>query len=287
MRKFLGKLLLRAAHRMGVVVLKKNTFSSYAETGDKYLNLLAKLSLLEIMAPQFNGLANMSHSKSQLGQDLFALTRNQMRPGYFIEIGATDGRFLSNTFLLEKYFSWNGVLVEPNVYWHKSLFQNRSSHISVDALWDTTGETISLIQDTLPELASVSENAILEHKTAPPSAHSRKLLHTTVRKIFSVLSGEKNDLEIKNVRTITFQSLFEKFDVPQRINYISLDIEGAEYRVLSQFPFQKYTVDVWTIEHNFREDREEICKLLIKNNYIRVFEDISSHDDWFVRDTLA
>ena len=34
--------------------------------------------------------------------------------GFFIEAGAYDGFYLSNTLYLEKVLRWNGILVEPD-----------------------------------------------------------------------------------------------------------------------------------------------------------------------------
>jgi len=53
----------------------------------------------------------MSHS--QLGQDLQVLSfYNNKKSGFYIEIGASDGIYLSNTYLLEQN-NWNGICVEP------------------------------------------------------------------------------------------------------------------------------------------------------------------------------
>ena len=55
-----------------------------------------------------------SQSYSQLRQDLFVLNQLKFKKNaFFVEFGATNGINLSNTYLLEKKFNWNGILVEP------------------------------------------------------------------------------------------------------------------------------------------------------------------------------
>ncbi|MEY8839394.1 methyltransferase, partial [Cribrihabitans sp. XS_ASV171] len=49
----------------------------------------------------------LDQSRSQLRQDLFALSRTDFRrAGFFVEFGATDGVELNNTHLLEHGFGW-------------------------------------------------------------------------------------------------------------------------------------------------------------------------------------
>ena len=42
-------------------------------------------------------------------------------------------------------------------------------------------------------------------------------------------------------------------------------------------------VKIFTIEHNFEKiKREKIYEIMIKNNYKRVFKNISYMDDWYL-----
>ena len=53
-------------------------------------------------------------SKSQLGQEIKVINfYKEKKNGYFIEIGASDGIELSNTYLLESEYKWNGICIEP------------------------------------------------------------------------------------------------------------------------------------------------------------------------------
>ena len=54
-------------------------------------------------------------SYSQIGQDLWVQeTLKNKKNGYFLDIGAHDGIYLSNTYLLEKNYNWNGLCIEGN-----------------------------------------------------------------------------------------------------------------------------------------------------------------------------
>ena len=69
-------------------------------------------------------------SKSQLGQDLFVLLEtNFKKNGFFVEFGATNGVDLSNTYILEKQFNWQGILAEPAKVWNAELQRNRNCSI--------------------------------------------------------------------------------------------------------------------------------------------------------------
>jgi hypothetical protein len=63
---------------------------------------------------------------SQIGQDLEVLRfYNYKKNGFFIEIGASDGILLSNTYLLERNYNWRGICVEPIPSNYELLCKNR------------------------------------------------------------------------------------------------------------------------------------------------------------------
>ena len=201
------------------------------------------------------------NSKSQLRQDLFVLAVLQFkRGGYFVEFGATNGVDLSNTWLLEKHFGWTGILGEPARIWHDQLTQNRSaSAIDKSCVWTGSNLEILFNETQKPELSTIDE-----YSNRDGHYHERDL-------------GKKYA-----VSTITLTELLQTYNAPSYIDYLSIDTEGSEFAILSAFDFSQYSFGVITCEHNFSPKRDHIYKLLLNQGYKRVFESISSFDDWYI-----
>jgi len=52
------------------------------------------------------------------------------------------------------------------------------------------------------------------------------------------------------VKTISLEDLLGKYDAPSVIDYLSIDIEGSEFEILSSFNFEKYKFKIITGENN-------------------------------------
>jgi hypothetical protein len=66
--------------------------------------------------------------------------------------------------------------------------------------------------------------------------------------------------------TVTIREIFEKFSVPKVIDYLSLDVEGAELFILGSFPFDVYKVSLITIER----PNPDLRSLLAKHGYEQI-----------------
>jgi FkbM family methyltransferase len=199
--------------------------------------------------------------KSQLGQEIFVLNECDFKKdGFFIEFGATNGLDLSNTHLLEKEFGWSGILAEPAKLWHEDLQKNRGCIIDHRCVWEKSGDTLSFHESEHPEFSTI---------------HSLrgKDLYAEYRK-----AGKQYPVE-----TVSLEDLLRQHSAPKNIDYLSIDTEGSEYEILSNFNFDAYEIKTITCEHNYTADRELIYKLLTSKGFFRVHSDNTKWDDWYTK----
>lgn len=210
---------------------------------------------------------NFKQTNSQNFQDQFALyIKEKAYPsnkGFFVEFGAADAINSSNTYVLEKTYNWDGILVEPNPDYYEELMRHRRVPVLCDAVSKTTGEKVVFIKTYDPALSTIK-------------GYGENDEHSESR---------KNGKEIE-VNTITLHRLLTNMKAPKVIDYISVDTEGSEYDIIEKF-FQdnknEYKINCFTIEHNFQnETRQKIQDLMITNGYMNIFQEFSRWDDFYV-----
>lgn len=218
-------------------------------------------------ARQFN---MKEHTKSQCGQDLWVLEKINKQHGYFIEAGALDGIYLSNTYMFETQFNWSGICCEPDEDNFRKLVTNRRCNTNNNVLYNSTGEEIVFYQ--CYTLGGTKDD--FEQEVNP----------TAQWRVEKRLEGKQIIRE-----TITLTDLLQKYDAPTHIDYISLDTEGSEYKILQGLDFEKYTVTIFSIEHNTNQRADggeyvnKIKKMLGPHGYS--FE-LLAHDVMCYREDL-
>lgn len=70
------------------------------------------------------------------------------------------------------------------------------------------------------------------------------------------------------------------------IDFLSLDLEGHELPVLKSIDFTSISMQIIAVEHNHGKDRALIYDHLLSRGFIRVFEDVSGHDDFYVHESI-
>jgi FkbM family methyltransferase len=188
---------------------------------------------------------------SEIGQDKWVLEKvfPDVTNGYFVDIGSGHGTIGSNSRTLEER-GWTGLCVDP----FPVHMEGRTCRVFKEVVFSKPGVLMAF--HTAGGLGGVADTLAAWNETAARAP--------TV-----------------NVRTVTLDDLLSRAHAPRFIHFISLDIEGAELEALRAFPFDRYRIGAWTIEHNREEPkRSQIVALLGAHGYRRVNE--WQQDDFFV-----
>ena len=209
--------------------------------------------------------------RSQLYQDMFAsFVVGDKFDKTFFEFGATNGIDLSNSYTLERYLNWKGVLSEPSPQWHDELKKNRPyTNIITECIWSESNKELNFFESDVGVLSSLENFKESDKLSMPGNTQAR------------LKSGKKII-----VKPISLNDAIEKQFNSKSPSYISIDTEGSEYEILKNFNFNKYRPLVFTIEHNFTELQLKIDEIMSLNDYIRVFKSLTAFDAWYVEKNI-
>jgi len=209
-------------------------------------------AMAEIRAPYF----------SQSGQDAYldhTVFRGK-RSGCFVEIGGYDGVTGSNCLFFELIRGWSGIVIEPSPRHHAKAASFRRAPCLQLAVAAEPGEAEFMdIRSGYVQMSGLTESyapALLERVEANPR-HRAETIRVETRRLDQILDA---------------QGLEE-------IDYVSLDVEGAELAILESFPFEKYSITAWTIEN---PDHSAAMPELMRDKGYRLIEAIGA-DDVYVR----
>lgn len=180
---------------------------------------------------------------SQIGQDQYYIENisKKKRNGIFLDIGANDGIHTSNTATLEFELGWTGICVEANPSLIESLTTNRPNATIVQcAVWNTPGEIEFEISDS-------------NHKGIQGNLLSRISNLDRNEKYFKQHFTESKRIVPVKTKTIT-TIIKETLGLPCTIDYMSLDVEGAEIEALKSIDYSQIDIKFMTVEHGNRPD---------------------------------
>jgi FkbM family methyltransferase len=188
---------------------------------------------------------------SQVGQDRFLLENffRGRRGGVFVEIGAYDGETLSNTLFFERSMGWTGLCVEPLPTAFAKLKATRKAICENISISDFEGE---------------AEFVETDDRTGPnEKMFSGLAANFDPRQVQRIVAmGQSRSTRMVPVTKLsTLLAKHSLFD----IDYCSIDTEGAEFAILSDFDPERFRIKVLTIENNW--DDEALPKLMAQKGY--------------------
>ncbi|QHE83763.1 FkbM family methyltransferase [Hydrogenophaga sp. BPS33] len=142
--------------------------------------------------------------------------------GYFVELGANDGVTQSNSLYFEKHRNWRGLLIEPTPHNFVKCRKNRSPRNSIHcAACVSFGYDQDFVRMAYSNLMSTPLS--LGSDISDPMSHAN--------------SGSKflQDAEVVfefGAVARTLNSILIEAQAPKLIDFLSLDVEGAELEVL-------------------------------------------------------
>jgi hypothetical protein len=176
---------------------------------------------------------------SQYRQDeIVSRLLHEKRNGFFIDLAANDAVRISNTYALETQLDWQGVCLEPNpVYWSSLSYRRCHAAAAVVGSQNMSEVSFKFPNDKAPKGGIVGKE--FDNKDS---------------------NGEESQRRF----TVKLSDVFRRFNVPRVIDYISLDVEGAEDLVMSAFPFSEYRFNLLTVER----PSSTLSDILTLNGYI-------------------
>jgi hypothetical protein len=184
--------------------------------------------------------------------------------GYFIDLAANEWLSSSNTFVLEYYNHWKGVCIEPLLEYIIPLLAHRKCTLFVNPVSEKANEIVKFRMNTGLSGIVGTDNSTEEVKEEMDNIGA---------------FNPKTDLELM---TTTLTAILDFAKAPAIIDYLSLDIEGAEYFAMKGLDFSRYTIWLMSIER----PKPKLHYLLIQNGYMFLFQNSYWGDCFYVHHTI-
>lgn len=175
-----------------------------------------------------------------------------LKGGVFVDVGAHDGKSLNNTLFFEREFGWTGVNVEPIPAVFERLSKNRPDSINLNCAVGSTEGTADFIMNSgytemISGLASDFDRRHLARLNFENSHYGGRtqVVPVQVRRLDSILKEHNID----------------------RVHYLSIDVEGAEFSVIKSINFDTVKIDVIGFEDNYADTGAPIVKFLESKGY--------------------
>jgi len=185
------------------------------------------------------------------------------RDGFYLDVGSNDGRTASNTWHLERSLNWRGILVEPVLHlYFESRKLRQTNNVFVNAACVDPNFSDPCLKMIYAGLMTVSP----DQSSFDASSHAAAGSH--------FISAHETT-EIIYVPALTLNEILESSAAPNEIDFMSIDVEGAEMPVLKGLNLEIWKPRVICIEstegsnaHRHLEEYGYLLHAVVEQNLI-------------------
>ena len=192
-------------------------------------------------------------SYSQFNDDIFIKKFFQNKIGTYVDIGCHHPFKLNNTYLLYKK-RWNGLNIDL-----------MKINIDLFNIWRPRDKNIC---------AAISS----KNKTSSVYIPNNNILSTEISIVESyanmIKEHFKNSFIKKKIKVFTFENIIKNHKIKlEKFDFLKIDIEGEDYKVLKNINLKKYNPELICIEDRIEkeENKNKIDKYLRSLKYKLIF----------------
>lgn len=175
--------------------------------------------------PRPGGRGSQFQQDVYLSRNIFARGIVDGKKGFYVDSGANDATYFSNSLFFDRCLGWEGLCVEPNHEYHQGLKTQRSC---------------TLVPECIADVAKTME---FSHEAA--GSH-----------VSEVAGANGQQVNVKRVQCRPLDQMLQMYGGGRdHVDFWSLDIEGFEMTVLRVIPWSRITFGAILIEDFWLSNR--------------------------------
>jgi len=177
-------------------------------------------------------------SFSQHGQHAFVYEtffKSKDGQGYFVDVGAYDGVTFSNSLFFERHLGWSGICIEPLPAAFEKLQGSRTAVCLNCAVADRDGKG-EFVDVDMPNFGKMYSGLRAEYD----------------QRHVQILNAYMTGARLIEVPLRRLADILDENGV-RKIDYLSVDTEGGELKILKSIDLKSYDVGVISVENNYKD----------------------------------
>ena len=175
------------------------------------------------------------------------------KSGFYVDVGCYHPIHRNNTYLLYKQ-NWRGINIDVSQFSVELFDHLRPDDLNYNCAVSNKNETVKLFfQKELSQLSTIENDQ--------------------AKKVF------QGNIKEKEIQAFTLDEILNRDKYKNvKIDFLNIDVEGADFKVLDGLSFQKFNPELICVEIHDKEIKEsKIYNFLKDKNYQLIWSGVFSH----------